>query len=128
MRASAACRLPTCLCSSPERERMKTSYSGQSFDIEVSSGQLGVAARGGGSGWRLGVAARGGGSRRPLSARLLFRGVRGGGLAHPAALLVSAPARLHALAVAGPVALQHRLEFAPVDRPEAEMPGRLVPA
>src|SRR6185312_13253271 len=115
MRASAACRLPTCLCSSPERERMKTSYSGQSFDIEVSSGQLGVAARGGGS-------------RRPLSARLLFRGVRGGGLAHPAALLVSAPARLHALAVAGPVALQHRLEFAPVDRPEAEMPGRLVPA
>src|SRR6478672_11883628 len=96
MRASAACRLPTCLCSSPARERMNTSNSGQSLLIACSLKECCTPLGGG-------------------TCRLLAR-MRGGGLAHPLPALVGRPPCLQALAVARAVALEHRVEFAPVDR------------
>src|SRR5579862_5227453 len=105
MRASAACRLPTCLCSSPARERTKTSYRGQS-GVMVSLVVGGLGGRGG--------------------AVLHLLGVRGGGLAHPLSGGVRGTARLQALAVARPVALEHRVELAPVDGPDAVVTGGLV--
>src|ERR1700733_6593052 len=106
MRASAACRLPTCLCSSPARERMKTSYSGQSLlmpSLLKGSGDL----------------------RR---AGALLGRVRRGRLAHPVSGVVSRPARLQALAVAGAVALEHRVKLVPVDRADEVVLRALVPA
>src|SRR3984885_9186472 len=102
MRVSTACRLPTCLCSSPERERMKTSKSGQSDDV------MRPSSSGGGAG-------------------AFFGGVRGSGLAHPAPLLVRAPPRFEALTVAGTLAFDDTLEFAPVDLADPIMLRSLVP-
>src|SRR3984893_5279016 len=92
MRASAACRLPTCLCSSPARERMNTSYSAQSSLMTP------PVLRG---------------LRR---AGALLPGVRGRRLAHPAPRLVGGAPRLEPFAVAGSVALDHRMKLVPVDR------------
>src|SRR5262245_55265152 len=105
MRASTACRLPTCLWSRPDFARMKISQSGQScFASLVMAGSSGGAGGG-----------------RPL------RGEGGCGLAHPAAVLVRAAPRLEALAVARAVAGEHQLELGPVDRAEAVVLRRLVP-
>src|SRR4029077_5021246 len=89
MRASAACTLPTCLCSSPERERMKTSYSGQSSLMPAS------------------------GVMRP--AAVLLAGVRGRRLAHPAPGLLGGAPSLEPFAVAGSVPCEHRMKLVPVD-------------
>src|SRR6516164_8666499 len=57
----------------------------------------------------------------------LPRGVRCRRLAHPATGLVGAAARLETFAIAGPVALEHRVELAPVARPYTVVLRRLVP-
>src|ERR1700734_4502221 len=95
MRASAACRLPTCLCSRPERARMKTSNSGQSSLMPVAP---------------------------------VFGRVGGGGFPDPAALPMRLASRLQPLLVARPVALQPRLELAPVDGAGEVVLASLVPA
>src|SRR5215469_17260824 len=102
MRASAACRLPTCLCSRPERERIKTSNSGQSGCMTLSCLRC--------------------------APRALLRGVRGRSFPHPPARFVGRPPRLEPLAVAGTVAPEHGLKLRPVDRPDAVALRRLVPA
>src|SRR6266446_6102142 len=104
MRASAACTLPTCLCSSPERERMKTSYSGQS-SLMVSPVSCGL--------------------RR---AAVLLAGVRGRRLAHPAPGLIRRAPRREPLAVAGSVPREHRMKFVPVDRADQIMLRIRIPA
>src|SRR6185312_11251521 len=97
MRVSAAWRLPTCLCSRPERARMKTSNSGQSSLMALTSPSV------------LGCVSR-------------------GRLADPAAVLVRPAPRLQPLLVAGAVALQHRLELAPVDGTGEVVLRGLIPA
>src|SRR5206468_2214950 len=104
MRASAACRLPTCLCSSPERERMNTSYSGQSSLMPASL------------------------SCGPWCAAVLLHGVRGRGLAHPAPGLIRRAPRLEPFAVAGSVPCEHRMKLVPVDRADQIMLRGRVPA
>src|SRR5215469_9208370 len=103
MRASAACRLPTCLCSRPERERMNTSNSGQSSDMTLSF------------------------DCRRLP-RPFLGGMRAGCFANPVPSLVRRAARLETLAVAGAVALQHGVKLTPVDRPDTVALRPLVPA
>src|SRR5215207_45474 len=85
---------------------MKISYSGQSCLSSVMLSSLGRLRR-----------------FHPL---LLRPGA--GRLAHPAALVMRAPACLEALAVAGAVAGEHLLEFAPVDLAEAVMACGFIPA
>src|SRR5256885_12760753 len=97
MRASGAWRLPTCLCWSPERERMNPSYSGHSSLMPASLSC---------------------GLRR---AAVLLHGVRGGRLAHPAPGLIRRAPRLEALAVAGSVPCEHRMKLVPVDRADQIM-------
>src|SRR5215472_5645282 len=104
MRASAAWILPTCLCSSPERERMNTSNSGQSVSLMLLSARA---------------------CRKRVAG--VPRGVRQGGLAHPATGLVGAATRLEALAVARAMTLEHCLELAPVDRSDPVVLPALVP-
>src|SRR5437879_5764139 len=104
MRASAAWRLPTCLCSSPERERMNTSYSGQS-SLMMPPVLCGL--------------------RR---AAVVLAGVRGRRLAHPAAGLVGGAPRLEPFAVARSVALEHRVKLVPVDRADQIMLRAGLPA
>src|SRR4029077_12626721 len=111
MRASAACTLPTCLCSSPARERMKTSKSGQPKAGGGLSASVMLASL-----CSLGRACR-----------QLFR-VRARRLADPAARLPGGASRLQSLAVAGAGALEHRAGFAPVDRPADVVLRGLVPA
>src|SRR5580692_2068545 len=101
MAGSAACTLPTWRCSRPARERMNTSKSGQSSSIAGSP-----QASGSGDG-----------------ARGELGGMRRGGLAHPGALGMCRAARLEALVVAGPVALEYRVELAPVDRSDLVVSG-----
>src|SRR5213075_1799894 len=91
--ASAACRLPTCLCASPCCERMKISQSGHSVVIVDLLGSL----------------------RR---ARCLLLCMRHRRLAHPRAVLPRFHARSQPLAVARAVALDHFVELGPVDRAE----------
>ena len=100
MRASVACTLPACLCSSPERARMKTSKSGHVAFLVCSC--------------RISSTARAAPARRCVASSAYASGR----LAHPAAVLVRALARLEPLAIAGAVALEHRVELAPVDRAE----------
>src|SRR5882672_4834540 len=103
MAASAACKLPTCLCSSPERERINTSYKGQSFDMSIS----------------------------PLAAccarALPLFSVSRRGLANPTSILMCTAAGFEPLAIARPIPLEHRLKLTPVDGPRIEMLRRLVP-
>src|SRR5215469_10924738 len=103
MRASAACRLPTCLCSRPERARMKTSNSGQSSLMACSLGS-----------WGCDVGVLGGVGR--------------GRFPDPAARLVRRAPGLQSLRVAGALALQHGLELAPVDGAGEVVLAGLVPA
>src|SRR5690348_4642630 len=113
MRASAAWRLPTCLCSRPERARMKTSKSGQSLLMSrhLCSCACGVGCR-----------------ARLRAAPAVLGGMGGSRFAHPPAILVGSAPRLQPLLIAGPVALQHRLELAPVDGAGEVVLGGLVPA
>src|SRR5215469_8846752 len=113
IRASAACRLRTCLCARPERARMKTSYSGQSSLMARCLGSVGCGV---GGGARLGAAPA------------MLGGVRRSGLADPGAGLMRRAPRLQPLLIAGPVALQHRLELAPVDRTGEVVLAGLIPA
>src|SRR6185437_11532117 len=97
--ASAACRLPTCLCASPCCERMKTSHSGHSFM----------------------------GTPNPMVhaafARVPLLRVRERGLAHPRAVFPRRHPRAHPVAIAGPVAAQHRVKLVPVDLAEVVVPA-----
>src|SRR5512146_193312 len=100
MRASAACRLPTCLCSRPERARMKTSNSGQSL---LMGRPLGSWTRDVGDGaWLCAAAA------------VLGR-VSGSRFANPTSVLVGGAPRLQPLLITGTLALQHSLELAPIN-------------
>src|SRR4051795_11626290 len=92
--ASDACSEPTCLCASPLRLRMKTSQSGI-FGVAMLISLFG----------RL--------QRRALPALL---GIGQCGVANPGAFLMRLASCCEAIAVAGAVAGQHRVEFAPVDR------------
>src|SRR5476651_509201 len=103
MRASTACTLPTCLCSSPERERIKTSNSGQSGDVVT------MLSSGCGGTWAL------------------FVGVRERCLTHPAALFLGAAARLQTLAIAGAVAADNAIKFIPVNLTEAVVLSLRIP-
>ena len=60
-------------------------------------------------------------------ARLLLGRVGDCCFAHPRAFLMRLAARFDALAIAGAVALQHVLEFGPVDGAELVVLGGLVP-
>src|SRR5579863_1012835 len=111
MRASAACTLPTCLCSSPARERMKTSNSGQPKASGGLPGSVMLASL-----CRL----------RPAPGQLFS--VRARRLADPAARLPGGASRLQSLAVAGAIAPEYGVEFAPVDRPAEVVLRGLVPA
>src|SRR5689334_13946532 len=93
MVASLACNEPQCLCARPLRLRMKTSQSGV-FGVAICP----LLFRG----------------LRKLAPLALF-GIGGRRLAHPGAVSVRLAPRRHALAVAGAVAGEHLLEFAPVD-------------
>src|SRR5579862_3518077 len=57
----------------------------------------------------------------------LFFSVRGRRFPHPTPILVSAAPRLEALPITRPVALEYRLEFAPVDLTKPEVLSGLVP-
>src|SRR6185437_2805438 len=108
MLASAAWRLPTCLCSRPARERMNTSNSGQSSDLG-SSVTLPPLTRS----WR---------------SRTLLERMGRGCITHPRALIVCTAARFQALPVAGSVALEDRVEFLPIDLAVLVVPGSAVAA
>src|SRR6185437_15441899 len=101
MRASAACRLPTCLCSRPERARMKTSNSGQSslMGRDLVSRRCDIRGR-----------------TRSRAPPAMLGGVGERRFPNPAACLVRGATRLQPLLIAGAIALEHRLELAPVDR------------
>src|SRR5262249_47211091 len=103
--ASAACKLPTCLCSSPERERMNTSYKGQSFAMSLPSSSRLVGC----------------------GARFLLLRVGGGRLANPTPILVRRAPSLQPLPIARPIAFQHRLKLTPVNGPEVVVLRRLIP-
>src|SRR5512145_940527 len=103
MLASAAWMLPTCLCSRPERARMKTSYSGHCFCCVM------VASPSG--------------SQCFAHAALLCVCERS--VANPASAFVRTATRFDALAVARTVARQDLLEFAPVDLAKAIVLTRL---
>src|SRR6185437_8842259 len=88
---SVACSEPTCLCASPLRLRIKTSQSGV----------FGVAML---------ISLLGGLQCRALPALL---GVGQCGLTDPGAFLMRLASCCEAIAVAGAVAGQHRVELAP---------------
>src|SRR5215218_7011867 len=104
MRASAAWTLPTCLCSSPWRERMNTSNNGHSCSVDIlwSSGGPGRSCT-------------------------LLAGMCNGCIAHPPPLLLCLAACFEPFAVAGAIAFQHILELAPVDGTEAKVLRGFVP-
>src|ERR1700712_3265312 len=91
---SVACSEPTCLCASPLRLRMKTSQSGI-FGVTIVISLLGCL------------------QRRALPALLRIGQCS---LADPSALVMRLASCCEAIAVAGAVAGQHRIELAPVDR------------
>src|SRR6185437_3274989 len=93
---------------------MNTSNSGQSLLI---SALLSCSLRG--------FRTPAGGSLAGRSVALLLFRIRRRRLANPATFVISLLARLQPLPIARPVALQHRLELVPVDRPE---PVMLAPA
>src|SRR5688572_2653383 len=105
MRASTACTLPTCLCSSPERDRMNTSNNGHSLRT-----------------WVTAISSRCFGG-----ACVLLRRVRQRGFAHPLPCLMSAAASLKALAIAGTVTLENSLKLAPIDGAKTVVPALLIP-
>src|SRR5688572_32947468 len=107
MRASAACTLPTCLCSSPERARMNTSKSGHSVSRALIANS----------------------SRCCLHCALfLLRCMRNGRLANPTAFFMRALTRGQPLAIARAIAFQYAVEFRPVDGAELIVLGGFVPA
>src|SRR6218665_538721 len=103
MRASLACRLPQCRCSSPALLRTNTSHRGQSAESMMSADALiaaesmtsaDPAAVGGGGSWCL-----------PLGwCRGMFGGMGQGGCAHPGSVVPGLDARAQALLVAGAIA------------------------
>src|SRR5438067_1613714 len=106
--ASGAWRLPTCLCASPCWLRMKISQSGHSLIVRSS------------------ITAHYASGRFPRPGRALLR-VRHCRVAHPCAVLPCLDAGTQPVAVARPVALDHVLEFVPVDGAEIVMAAFFVP-
>src|SRR5947208_9871191 len=106
--ASGAWRLPTCLCASPCWLRMKISQSGHSLIVRSS------------------ITAHYASGCFPRPGRALLR-VRHCRVAHPSPVLPCLDARTQPVAVAGTVALDHVLEFVPVDGTEIVVAARAVP-
>src|SRR6266702_5469296 len=104
MVASLACSEPTCLCASPLRLRMKTSHSGV-FGVAIVISLLGGLCG--------------------LTMRAL-RGISGGRLTHPGAIIVRLASRGDAIAIAGAVAGKHLLELGPVDLAVAPVPVSIL--
>src|SRR5579863_10019566 len=103
--ASVACSEPTCLWASPLRLRMKTSQSGM-FGVAIAASFRELELGG-------------------LALPALF-GIGGGGLADPGALVMRLAPRRQPVAIARPVAGQHRVEFAPIDRAVLPVAGGIL--
>src|SRR3981189_2330312 len=86
---SAACSEPTCLCASPLRLRMKTSQSGV-FGVAIAISLF---------------------RRLRVLALLALFGIGPRAPPHPGAIVVRLASRRQPVAVAGPVAGQHLVEF-----------------